>query len=101
MVKNRPKEQPAKTKTSLGTAQKFFGGQNKALEHRGTFLSSHEWQCRLPGTLAGTQNRYWMTIQFRVELENPTMALKMEDFAVNFSALPLGTTRKGSVHDGL
>ena len=29
------------------------------------------------------------------------MALGMEDFAVNFSALPLGTSRKGSVHDGL
>ena len=94
VVKNRPKEQPAKTKTSLGS-------QNEAVEHRGTFLSSHGWQCRLPGTLAGTQHRYWMTIQIRVELEKSTMAVGMEDFAVNFSALPRVTTRKDPVHRGL
>ena len=62
--------------------------------------SSHGWLCRLPGTLAGTQNRYWMTVRIRVEIENPTMALGMEDFAVNFSVLPLGTSRKGSVREG-
>ena len=77
MVKNRPKEQPSKTKSVT-------------LE-----------PCRLPGTLAGTQNRYWLTIRFRVGIENPTMALQMDDFSLNFSALPLETIRKGSVHDGL
>ena len=41
-----------------------------------------------------------MTIQFRVEIENPTMALKMEEFAFNFSVLPLGTGWKGGVCEG-
>ena len=77
MVKNRPKEQPSKTKSVTPEP------------------------CRLPGTLAGTQNRYWLTIRFRVGIENPTMALQMDDFSLNFSALPLETIRKGSVHDGL
>ena len=75
MVKNRPKEQPSKTK-------------RVTLE-----------PCPLPGTLAGTQNRYWLTIRFRVEIENPTMALQLDDFSLNFSALPLGTSRKRGVHD--
>ena len=93
MVKNRPKEQPNKTETSLD-------GQNKASEHSRTFLSSHGWLGWLAGTLAGIQNRYWLTIHCRVEIENPTMALEMEDFAVNISALPLGTGKKGGVREG-
>ena len=87
MVKNRPKEGPTKTTTSRGTSKNG--------------LSSHGRRCRLPGTLDGIQNRYWLTIQIRVELEKSTMAVGMEDFAVNFSALPRVTTRKDPVHRGL
>ena len=76
-VKKRPKEQPSKTKRVTGTL------------------------AGVTGTFAGNQNRHWISIGIRVEIGKPTMALEMEDFSLNFSALPPGTSWKGSVHGGL